>query len=108
MKLRLHYHKIERLDFKIDKTVAESLYASFLDAFSEIAATLEQRDIIVTPLRRDPQEEGLRKAVGRGPEASHGASQSSDHTRSTSSKRKGGEQADSSADSKKLKVDHEP
>jgi hypothetical protein len=105
--LRLHYHEIERLDFKIDKMVAESLYASFINAFTTILETLEQRDIMVTPLRRDPQEEGLRKVAGRGAEASQGASQSTGHTGSTSSKRKGGEQADSSAGSKKSKVDHE-
>jgi hypothetical protein len=105
--LRLHYHRIERLDFKIDKMVADSLYDSFIKAFTAIVRTLKQRDIIVSPLRRDPQEEGLRKMVGRDPGASQDAGQSAGHTGSTSSKRKVGERADSSSGSKKLKVDHE-
>jgi hypothetical protein len=103
-----HYQDIERPDFKIDKTVCKTLYPFFINAFTEILDRLEERDITVTPLRRDPQEEGIRKAFGRGPEVVpvQGASQSEDRTRSTSSKRKC-EDAGSSAGSKRSRVDRE-
>ncbi|KAI0689292.1 hypothetical protein BC835DRAFT_1308429 [Cytidiella melzeri] len=64
-KLRAHYEKIERPGYSIDKTVCSRLYKVFIDTFAALVQGLETQDIIVKPIPRDPDQEGLRVDTAR-------------------------------------------
>lgn len=57
------YREIEKPDFDIDKDVCNPIYGHFVKAFRKISKSLSRQDILVAPLKPDPDDDsrkGLR------------------------------------------------
>ncbi|KAI0691277.1 hypothetical protein BC835DRAFT_1547500 [Cytidiella melzeri] len=96
--LRAHYGTIEHPAFEIDKNVCNELYETFMDTFSALAEDLKDADIIVKPIPRDRNQEGLRVDTAR-------ASTTAATKRST--KRQFEDEVDTSTGSKRRKANAE-